>query len=45
MRWSSTEVLPLPAMPLTSSAGTSSWRTTAFCSRWMVAVMAWSFSV
>jgi len=36
----STEVLPDPAMPATCSTGTSSWRTTAFCSRWMVAVMA-----
>ena len=40
MRWSSTEVLPDPAMPATSSVGTSSWRITTFCSRWMVAVMA-----
>ena len=40
MRCSSTDVLPLPAMPLTSSTGTSSWRTTWFCSFWMVAVMA-----
>ena len=40
MRCSSTLVLPLPAMPFTSSAGTSSWRTTWFCSFWMVAVMA-----
>ncbi len=40
MRWSSTEVLPEPAMPVTSSAGTSSWRMTTFCSFWMVAVMA-----
>ena len=27
-------------MPLTSNAGTSSWRMTSFCSFWMVAVMA-----
>ena len=40
MRCSITDVLPLPAMPLTSSTGTSSWRTTRFCSFWMVAVMA-----
>ena len=44
MRWSMTEVLPDPAMPLTSNTGTSSWRTTLFCSRWMVAVMSRSFS-
>ena len=31
-------------MPLTSRTGTSSWRTMVFCSRWIVAVMAWSFS-
>ena len=45
MRCSITLVLPEPAMPLTSSTDTSSWRTTVFCSRWMVAVMALSFSV
>ena len=45
MRCSSTDVLPEPAMPFTSITGTSSWRTTSFCSRWIVAVMAWSFSV
>ena len=45
MRWSMTLVLPDPAMPETSSTGTSSWRTTTFCSRWIVAVMARSFSV
>ena len=44
MRWSMTLVLPEPAMPFTSSAGTSAWRTTSFCSRWMVAVMSLSFS-
>ena len=43
MRCSSTDVLPDPAMPSTKSTGTSSWRTTRFCSRWMVAVMACSF--
>ena len=45
MRCSSTEVLPLPATPRTSIAGTFSWRMTAFCSFWMVAVMAWSCEV
>lgn len=40
MRCSITEVFPLPATPFTSSTGTSSWRTTRFCSFWMVAVMA-----
>ena len=37
--------MPDPAMPLTRRAGTSSWRTTSFCSRWIVAVIACSFSV
>ena len=32
MRCSNTEVLPLPATPRTSIAGTFSWRMTAFCS-------------
>ena len=45
MRCSMTEVLPLPATPWTSRTGTSSWRITWFCSRWMVAVMAWSCDV
>ena len=45
MRCSSTDVFPLPAMPLTSSTGTSSWRTTVFCSFWMVAVMAFICAV
>ena len=40
MRCSITEVLPEPAMPFTSRTGTSAWRMTSFCSRWMVAVMA-----
>ncbi len=40
MRCMSTLVLPEPATPATCSTGTSPWRTTAFCSRWMVAVMA-----
>lgn len=44
MRCSITEVLPEPAMPFTRSAGTSAWRTTWFCSRWIVAVMSLSFS-
>ena len=32
-------------MPLTSRAGTSLWRTTRFCSFWMVVVMSWSLSL
>ncbi len=40
MRCMSTEVFPEPATPATWSTGTSAWRTTVFCSFWMVAVMA-----
>ena len=32
-------------MPLTNSTGTSSWRMTWFCSFWMVAVIAFIWSV